>query len=154
MTTLDPSALAAIETPEEAQAAFDLLEQLAIAVHESPGGGSLTKLIIKPLATDEMRALCNRAGTEIAVITHALGKLLRGEGTPADLRVIARKLVLLQHWEHESMATEAALRELPDAELGERMKALGVELYEAVSASGRSPGPAMPVEYGYKSDGY
>jgi len=152
-TKLDPDALAGLETPEEAQAALDLLEQMAVAVHQSPGGKGLATLRIQPLTTEELKTLCARYGSEIAVITHALGKLLRGEGTPADLRVIARKLVLLNGWEHaEARATEAELRDLSDAELGDRLKALGVALYERKSASVRSPGPPASIEHA--SDGY
>lgn len=54
---LDASILAQIETPEQAEAAYQLLQQLADAVHRSPGGVGLAMRTMRSLTDEELRAV-------------------------------------------------------------------------------------------------
>ncbi|MCA8936707.1 MAG: hypothetical protein KDB68_10960 [Planctomycetes bacterium] len=149
--TIDPETLASIETAEEAERAFTLLQELADAVHKSPGGKAHSTVRIKPLTTDELRALCGTSSVELGVITHEVGRLLRGELDADGLRVMARKMVTLRGTWHDDIAETSRMN---DTDLGELLKSIGQKCAIADSASVRHPGPPAPFEELRKSDGY
>ncbi|MBZ0135757.1 MAG: hypothetical protein K8I27_05250 [Planctomycetes bacterium] len=148
---MDVELLADLETPEEAERAFELLQSLADAVHRSPGGKGLTERVLNHLTVEELRTIAKRDGVEIGVIKYEIGRLLRGEQDADGLRVMARKMVTLTgEWQGDI----AKLSRASDDDLGELLKTIGKECAIAKSASVRDPGPPTDFETLRKSDGY
>lgn len=147
-----------IETAEQAEAALAELKRVAEAIRETPGGKLATEAEARRFldrADPEALKLWHKTrAPEYAVMLHIVGKILSGEAEPNDLRVFAHKACVLSGWDRDVMQDARPIREATDAELGERLKALGAEIFEKASASVRHPAPGVGIEEGYRGDGY
>jgi hypothetical protein len=147
-----------IETAEQAEAALAELESMAEAIRATPGGKLATmaeaRRFLDRADPEALKLWLKVRRPEYAVLLHIVGKVLRGEAEPNDLRVFGRKACILSGWDADVMHDAKPLRNATDAELGERLKALGAEIFEKASASVRHPAPGVTIEHGYAGDGY
>jgi hypothetical protein len=140
-----------IETAEQAEAALAELDRMAAAILDTPGGHGLMERKLSGLTTEQLKALTQRAGVEIGVITHEVGRLLRGELDADGLRVIARKMITLRGEWHDDIAK---LPYASDDDLGELLKTIGRQCAIRESAAVRHPGPPADFETLRRSAGY